>query len=177
MGYETKMFIVTSNSDVNMTGSKFINNIETNEPNYVFKGDNQNYFIYNIDKTQKELSKDDEKQIFTAHVTSTIAMVDLCKCGGLVSSLISNGHHDPLKERTNSRGIMWDTFDGNKYISVDQYGDPMYLIPSKEVLEVLKKEQEIRPYRRYDMAIKLLESTIFHFDLANHPTYVMFFGY
>lgn len=172
MGYETKMFVVTTSSNVKMPGSMFIND-ENNEPKYVFKGDKQNYFTYNNDKTQHELTKQEEKEIFKAHVCMTIAMVDLCKCNGLVGALISKSH----KEETVSRGIMFNTTDGNRYISLDQYNDPMYLISSEEVLEVIKKEHESSAYRRYDMAIRLLESILLNFDTANQPTYIMFYGY
>jgi hypothetical protein len=141
--------------------------------------EDKKYFKY-VDNNKQILTEEETKKVFTAKLLLPMAMVDLCKCDGHVANLIATSHNVSLHEvnqSLNHRGIFYDFTDGNKYVGLDKYSSPMFLIPAREALTVFETEYKTNKYRRYDMAIKLLKSIRKNFDHQFEIPYVLFFGY
>ena len=47
--------------------------------------------------------------------------------------------------------------DGNTHITKDLYGEPLKEIPIADMIEILERESEADPYRRYRPCIQLLK--------------------
>ena len=86
-------------------------------------------------------------------------VVDLCCCGeSNVGRLAQN-----FMIRSGDGVLSW--YEGNRERKADSYGDKPTPIPTKQVIEALRKDVKIldhgdndRPYRRFEWALSLLES-------------------
>ena len=95
-----------------------------------------------------------------------IGTVDLCK--------VDDGFYTDMY---NSRKLGVPVYfypDGDTQTTEDMYGDKLTAVPAIEVLNHLKKTFDADdPYRRYEMAIAMLEVVVKRFD----SPYVMQFGH
>lgn len=94
-----------------------------------------------------------------------ISQVDLCKCD---STFIN----DVAMSMRRGKYVYFYP-DGNTKTIEDSYGDRLKAIPAKTILKHLKKANEVENYRRYSMAIALLEVVVETF----HNPYVMTYGH
>ena len=92
------------------------------------------------------------------HYFSIIGMVELSKPGYSseiyqMSSNKSPGFHE----------IYFYGTDGNKQITEDDYGNTLKVLLPRRVLQALKRDNANDPYRRFELAIALLERSILNF--------------
>ena len=114
---------------------------------------------------------------------SSIAEVDLCKIGDDRIDQLVQDSQNPEKN-ISGKPVYFYGADGNTQITEDRYGKRMYPVSAKVVLNTFKKEmkenKESAEYRRYKMALVLLESVVKNFSKKlnsyDHP-YVIFFGH
>ena len=76
-----------------------------------------------------------------------IATFDLCKVGSVARKIAKYPNTDAY--------IYAD--DGNTRITKDLYGEPFKEIPIADMIEILERESEADPYRRYRPCIQLLK--------------------
>jgi len=62
-----------------------------------------------------------------------------------------------------------------EHVILDDYGDRLVEIPATEFLQALKESNEAEPYRRFSMAIALIEETLKHFEPER--LFVITYGY
>lgn len=77
-----------------------------------------------------------------------IAMLELCKVG-------SDLH---LAGAVSNRPVFFYGIDGNTEVTEDDYGKRLTALEVQEVLRDLQNANAKEPYRRFQMAIELLES-------------------
>jgi len=157
MGYEIKMYVG------NLT-----------DPRPEYKQDKENPFKdgsgfpYLKDENGDYVATGRTEQCFFVY-----AMIDLCKTGygeTPLNNLIDSLHEKAKKE--NTFAYFYDV-DGNTKIIDDEYGDLMYPVPLKIVLEAIKlTAQNDAGYRRFEWAIALLESMKEHEEI-----HVIFYGH
>lgn len=87
-------------------------------------------------------------------------VIDLCKCGG--DSNVGKLAGDYMISKGKAL-LYW--FENDKMVTEDAYGDKPTPIPTKEVIEALRKDVLVldygdndRPYRRFEWALALLEA-------------------
>jgi hypothetical protein len=96
-----------------------------------------------------------------------VGMVDLCK--------ISNGKIAQLDgKRPEAPELYIYAEDGNTRTLEDSYGHNLGVYNPNEVLAALKRDNTPEKYRRYDMAIGLLEATI---PVFGDELKVVFYGH
>lgn len=82
------------------------------------------------------------------------AMVDLAVVGSTVCNELQ-------KLKNNScLHVYFYSPDGNTKVKKDSYDDALKVIPFDKVLEILKKSNRKEKYRRFDMAIALMEAMV-----------------
>lgn len=89
-------------------------------------------------------------------------VIDLCKCGD------SNVGRLAIKHLLRKKPLLyWYENESDKEVTEDSYGDKPTPIPTKEVIEALRKDVLVldlvygdndRPYRRFEWALALLEA-------------------
>jgi len=90
-----------------------------------------------------------------------IGMIDLCKVGG--------GEFMSLRQKCldNQKGEATQYFyadDGDTQITKDCYGDPIVELDPEEVLRAIKIDNINEPYRRFALAIGMLEKFTQYFE-------------
>jgi hypothetical protein len=90
-----------------------------------------------------------------------VGMIDLCKVGG--------GEFMSLREKCldSQAGESTHYFyadDGDTQITEDCYGDPIVELDPEEVLRALKTDNTNEPYRRFEVAIGMLEKFTQYFE-------------
>lgn len=131
----------------------------------------------------------------------TIAMLDLCKCGGGEFATL-NGRSiqeqksaerkfhlyamNPDRQREGVE-LIRQTFPGDKEkkelsdhledgtVARDKYGDPLGVIPLDEAIAALQKDYADSKYRRFGVAVALLQSIKQHFP--NDKILVVTYGH
>lgn len=144
MGYETKIIIGKASSIVGpewALSDKHYSDDSGFEPKRDAKG--------NIAYTGR-----------TEHWFQVMATLDLCKLGGQMDALrkLISESHKTGKEQANRYFYYYYADDGNTRIEEDRYGDKLWPVPVKEVLEAMKQSEDAKTYRRLIWAIALLES-------------------
>ena len=81
---------------------------------------------------------------------SVIGMVDLCKPG--------RGEVSDLSEQATGAPVYLYSDDGNTKLTHDRYDKRLTAVPVADVLAAIKAENAGLAYRRYDMAIAMLEA-------------------
>jgi len=111
----------------------------------------------------------------TEHWFQIMAMVDLCKLGYQDDALnrLIHQSHKTAKDAIKTNVYYFYGEDGNTQVKEDRYGDGMWPVPVKDVLEAMKSVEDAQTYRRLVWAIALLEA------MAKDPAnlQVLFYGY
>jgi len=110
---------------------------------------------------------------------STVAEVDLCVCfNDPVARLVGLSHDVEKNEKAGNKArYIYSAFDGDKKVEKDCYNNKMYPIAGVVVLQALKQANKKKYYRRYDMAIGLLEAAIKGFEKHGEKIIVLFYGH
>lgn len=78
------------------------------------------------------------------------------------------------KEKEESpKKVLSSFYEGDTLIKADKYSEWLYSLPAQHVLEAIKADHAICPYRRYAMAIPLLEQFIEAFKQED-PRVILF---
>lgn len=174
MGYETRMYV-----GVPYYGGE--------EPYIQIEGHRSAYHVWDDKKDKKGayfyidgetkryvagLKRSRKKyEIVKVKTIQVVAMVDLCKASyNEMADVINQGH-----DQAGERGGFYDS-GGNNIIVEDCYGDPMTFVDPKEVLRAMKADEGKEKYRRFTMAIPLLEAAINNFS-ERENLQVLFYSY
>jgi hypothetical protein len=111
----------------------------------------------------------------TEHWFQIMAMVDLCKLGHADDSLnrLLHQSHKTAKEQNKAHVYYFYDSDGNTQVKEDRYGDGMWPVPIKDVLDAMKASEGAQTYRRLVWAIALLEAMV----KDSENLQVLFYGY
>jgi hypothetical protein len=160
MGYELKMYVVSvkqvqCNDRIALIDEK-VRHCFNNEE------DKSNYYYFDENDTKHYITKE---PTIDAYYGQIIAMVDLCKCD------LSNTGIWKFEEGD----VYCFDNDGNSLIGLDSYGDYRKLVSIDSVLDEMKKLNEKENYRRFTIAISMLENVKALFP--NENVGCIFFGH
>lgn len=97
--------------------------------------------------------------VLACHAGQIIASIDLCKVG-YDSALYDLFKRDRKKQKKENKWLYveWHSPPDERPKLMDPYGDPLGLHDPQEVLDAIRAEnEEDGGYRRFDMAIAMLE--------------------
>jgi len=104
-----------------------------------------------------------------------IGMVNLCHVSGGVYKLSNKSHNPEQNEGLQSISFDSECFCNDNIVELDYYDMPMYPVSLGDALVTLKKENKVEQYRRYELAINLLETIDGQFK-EEEDIVVIFFG-
>jgi hypothetical protein len=105
-----------------------------------------------IGEVHNSFIKGSQKNTEDCDYFGIIAMIDLCKTG-----IFTPNNGEPEK---NTRKVYIYGTDGDTQITKDCYGDQLFAIEPKDVLQKMIEANKQEKYRRYEAAIPLLKALI-----------------